>query len=498
MTSIFSSISGYFSKSLILGTFLPVVIFVIISWLFVVPMLPGDWPFLQPLEGLEKEWKLALITFVTIVLSGLLYNLNIPLLRLYEGYPWKDSWLGRRRTNHYIAQFNTLQTKLEGTRTLLRAMGKAQKEFAQNEQLLKVILKEWKSMNPSSHASGFKERPWLQVWQGVAAPPASDTQQEWDALREQVHAEFSRCRERTKRGFPDRRLLILPTLLGNVIRSFEYYPTREYKMDAIELWPRLIAVINKDYAAAVDDVKTSFDFMMNSSALSTALSMLMLSVGLLSPKSIAGTQLLASWLGLITVFIFLAYCFYLLSIPRATAWGGLVKGAFDLYRGELLTRLGYQQVLETRDAERKVWGEISRQMIFGDPFEGSLLDYKDKPSPPSPDCVVSGTPPEAALEITRGIRLHESDDVIIIFIGVKNTSQNQAVQNLIVIDRLPAHLDYEWDSAHAENYLVTVTGVNPYRFDIDGILGPNQQLVLTYRAVHRKTSHRHSLKRLRS
>lgn len=58
MTSILSTISGFFSKPLILGSFLPVVIFILLSWLLLIPILPPGNLVFQPLEGLEKEWKL--------------------------------------------------------------------------------------------------------------------------------------------------------------------------------------------------------------------------------------------------------------------------------------------------------------------------------------------------------------------------------------------------------------------------------------------------------
>jgi hypothetical protein len=31
---------------------------------------------------------------VTVLLTGVLYNLNIPIIRFYEGYPWQYSWTG--------------------------------------------------------------------------------------------------------------------------------------------------------------------------------------------------------------------------------------------------------------------------------------------------------------------------------------------------------------------------------------------------------------------
>lgn len=51
--------------------------------------------------------------------------------------------------------------------------------------------------------------------------------------------------------FPGKDLL-LPTQLGNTIRSAEDYPSRMYCFPGVEGWARLTAVIPKDFAANID------------------------------------------------------------------------------------------------------------------------------------------------------------------------------------------------------------------------------------------------------
>jgi hypothetical protein len=52
--------------------------------------------------------------------------------------------------------------------------------------------------------------------------------EQWKALTADLRGEFSTYRIELKHAYPDVRGLILPTRLGNVIRSFEYYSHREY------------------------------------------------------------------------------------------------------------------------------------------------------------------------------------------------------------------------------------------------------------------------------
>ena len=219
MGGILSGISGYFSKHLILGIFLPVVIFVIFTWVLVVPVLPSDWPILKPIESLDPQWKILVISFLTIVITGLLYNVNIPLISLYEGYPWKELWIGRSRTKKY-------------------------------KRLFAIFQAQWNGLPYIEYELFTAEDPRLSGIEKIKALAGSKL--------------FS--------DFPGREDLILPTRLGNVIRSFESYSLRQYGMDAVIFWPRLVAAISKDYAPTVDDAKTSFDFMLNCSALSGLLS----------------------------------------------------------------------------------------------------------------------------------------------------------------------------------------------------------------------------------
>lgn len=140
MSSIISAISGHFGKSLIPGTFLPALLFVILSVLFLLPLFPYDWQVLQQLEGGETR-GVVVVSFVTVVLTGLLYNMNIPVIRFYEGYPWEDSWLGRRRKEHY-------RRTLEAARELRpRLQVVAARDIAPGETLAASDLKlEWRPL----------------------------------------------------------------------------------------------------------------------------------------------------------------------------------------------------------------------------------------------------------------------------------------------------------------------------------------------------------------
>jgi len=104
MTNVLSAISGQFNKSLILGTFLPVTIFVVLFQMLVEPLLPDDISIFKPLETLDTQWRIAATFFTIILLSGLLFNFNIAIIRIYEGYSWQHTRIGEWRTKYYQAQ----------------------------------------------------------------------------------------------------------------------------------------------------------------------------------------------------------------------------------------------------------------------------------------------------------------------------------------------------------------------------------------------------------
>lgn len=484
MTSILSSISGYFSKSLILGTFLPVVIFIVLSWLLLVPMLPADSSFFEPLQGLDPQWKVVAVSFTAIVLSGLMYNLNVQILSLFEGYPWGTSWIGKRRKRHYTARVEAIQARIHGLRGLLKALDAADKSFANDPQLVQDVINRVRATTPSLRIDSV-ERSWKRVWSDSdAAYQETITRDRWNTIKNAVLNEYTMEMEAFRREYPPEQWLVMPTRLGNTIRSFYYYPKREYGIDAPEMWPRLVLQIDKDYAVIVDDAKTSFDFFINCSLLSVLLTTAFLLVVVLYPASIGTKYALLAVVIRVVVFASLAYSLYQISIARAQEWGKMVKSAFDLYRWKLLDQLGYKQKPLTRRAERDLWLEISRQTIYGDSFvKKEPLDYADATSH-FPTAAPAAN--DVVLEVARGVKLVANEQAVQVFLRITNNDTAMTAENIVVSDKVPEGFDYEWDSASTAARVITVTGANPYHFKIAGQLGAGQNLTLEYRAISLK------------
>lgn len=324
MFSMFSAVSGHFTRGLVFGAFLPILLFVAAASPIVVFLAGTGNVDLTPVELWSD--KTTILSIIVVTLTGLIYSLNNPLIRFYEGYPWRRSAFGRRRERTYreqLAKAKALQTRLTAAREgVAGSVDKRRVQRALNEV--------------SRHI--------------VSAFPTQD--------------------------------MVLPTRLGNVIRSFEEYPRRQYGISAIPLWPRLVAKIEKEYAAVTDETKMSFDFFLNSSFLASVLATLAALAGVKAGIDAGHAKASAAWILPSLGFVLVAYGCYVASINAAAAWGVQVKGAFDLYRLPLLQQLGYKYTFTTLGEEREVWRQISRQFMFGDPVTGSTLPYAPPAKPP--------------------------------------------------------------------------------------------------------------------
>lgn len=430
MTNLISAISGQFSRSLLLSTLLPVTVFVLLVLVLVWPQMPGSAAVVGWAQGLETEWKLAAISLATILLTALLHNLNGPVVRFYEGYPWRDSWLGRWRTRVHRRRFEAREAQWRGLRVLVRQ-------------------EETKNLGDDFTKA---EEHWNQVGR------------ELNTL------------------YPDGAGAVLPTRLGNVIRSFESYPWRQYKIRAITVWPRLVAKIDESYATQIADAKSTVDFMLNSSLLCATLALLVAGVRLLYPVGLASTVVLVPSLVEVLALVGLSYGFYLAAIAGAGAWGALVKGAFDLYRGDLLAVLGYSQKPRSLKEERTLWEGISSQLILSDLMVVPHPGYQEA-ADPGPANGVFCEPGEVPLEIARGVALLPSRRGLEVTVRISNADPAHTATSVTVVEALPDNWLYEWGSARAAGD-VEVSGVGPYRFRI-GDLAPGAEALLTYRMLPR-------------
>lgn len=419
MTSLLSSISGQFGKAVILGSLFPVLILSILNVLLVAPLLPATTVIQTTLKNValgEEKWVAVTLVFLVLVLTGLLYNLNIPIIRLYEGYPWQSSWIG------------------------WLFIWPKKKAFAAARDV-RLSLRYLRRQDPENPQMASLEEPQT-------------------ALGRYLNA-----------GLPDREDLILPTRLGNVIRCFERYPWVAYGMEAIVLWPRLIAKINPSFSSTIDDAKTSFDFMLNCSFLSAVTAAGIVTIGLAYPVPLTAASTVP-WVWRALVFAMLAFVFYRFSIGRAAAWGMQVRAAFDLYREDLLKALGYQQQPQTVFEEKALWQPISTQLLYP--------DTRPRPVPYRASTTrVVASPAGIQLEISKELQLIALDGRIDVWLTVRNDDR-RAAEKVLLVETLPEGYRYVLQSARWSGGEIPVSSLSPLEMAVPAIAaGTTLEVVYT-------------------
>jgi hypothetical protein len=157
-----------------------------------------------------------------------------------------------------------------------------------------------------------------------------------------------------------------------------------------------------------------------------------------------------------------AYLFYLGAVGRVAGWGASVRTVFDLYRDDVLKKLGYGETPKTRREERDLWLAISQQLVFGDPPFTAPRAYK---APALARTVVTTTPSGLEIQISGGVgrigrRFRQTYQVRL----AGQTGIGAAGVTLSEI--LEAEEVYVWNSGRVGGVAQNPAGVNPLTFDL--------------------------------
>jgi hypothetical protein len=165
---------------------------------------------------------------------------------------------------------------------------------------------------------------------------------------------------------------VMPTRLGNMLKSSELYPELRYKMDAVLIWPRLYSVLPDRLERNIGSAKAELDMMLVISVLGVAfavfsglISMILLPI-YFTPLCIWSGFLL-SWVG------------YKGALTSAIPYTQLIRVAFDLHRTTLLKTIGLADPTSYQQ-ERTRWLAIGTLWYRATPNDEQSLGY---PAPSS-------------------------------------------------------------------------------------------------------------------
>ena len=175
---------------------------------------------------------------------------------------------------------------------------------------------------------------------------------------EQVEKKQNRLQQINYEAYPQpkHRQEVMPTRLGNILKSAELYPYDRYELDAVLVWSRLYHLLPDRYVQVMIEARSSLDFALAITMLSGLFS-LVSSIWLLIVQAPGWLFLLCFWGGSL-----MAWLAYQSAIGNAAAYAEQMRVGFDLYRYELIKQLRLKPAT-TLEAEKQQWQEI-RQLFY--------------------------------------------------------------------------------------------------------------------------------------
>ena len=161
------------------------------------------------------------------------------------------------------------------------------------------------------------------------------------------------------------------TALGNIIESYQQYPSKRYQMESGIFWGRLRNVMPDDYLATVQEPRILLDFALAMASLAAAYCLLALLFGpwiWYKP---------ALWFSLAAASMVLSYFFYRIGVNAAYQHGELIRSSYDLFRLDLMEVLGLPHPANLL-VEQAQWAEFSRLAVYGTAANFTIAKRKKK------------------------------------------------------------------------------------------------------------------------
>lgn len=176
-----------------------------------------------------------------------------------------------------------------------------------------------------------------------------------DAARRSAQERISVAEIRILERFPDEDRL-LPTALGNALRSAEDRAGRRYGAEVVVLWPRLFPLLPAQLRADIEDEVTQLD-------VSARLTVTWAVTGLISSTLLLLHPIRAAhnweWAVIVTAVWLLAWLSYQSAVESAVAHGLDIEVALDLHRSLVVSAMRLPEPSRL-SSEQRVLGMLCR------------------------------------------------------------------------------------------------------------------------------------------
>ncbi len=308
---VLQGLKSYFGRDFLLGVFFPVLTFVSASLAIYLEITQGLAAALAAWEKLSLESQVLLVLgglIVLLVVSYLIYNFQYSIVRLFEGY-WPPYLRRLRiwRSNLYRQRWRYLEKRKGAV-----SNSKEKKEIAQ-EIAKESAVEQFTYYPPKDHLSK-----------------------------------------------------VMPTRLGNILRSSEIYANDRYGIDSVTVWTRLRPLLADEVIAPLEVNRTARDFMLLMSAFSATFTLIWCPV--LAVFTSRWDLFLLSALGWP-----LAWVCYQNALQSTLAYSEQLKAMFDLHRYDLLKALN-RRIPTNLEEEYEEWEDLSLFFYGGHEIEPAPLE----------------------------------------------------------------------------------------------------------------------------
>ena len=291
------------SDSFRLASLFPAIVFIWLNRLLVAPHLESVTPVKEVIS--QDFWDQTLFLGLLAVILGYTLNaIEVSIVRLYEGYPWRHTQLGRLLTAWHRYRFDTLHREID--------------------ELDRKLMKQLNQIPPGQQ----------------------------NRLADQLDHVIKVREIEVANQFPQDSAQILPTRLGNVIAAFESYPGQKYGMDGVSFWPRMLPVLaTQKYLPYINQARSTLDFLLNISLLMAILGLEFLMIRIVFTATV-------HWVFPVVAFL-ASWLFYQAAIQSVGGWAAFFKAGFDLFRYHLAILLGLT-VASSFVEEKKRWEKLTQ------------------------------------------------------------------------------------------------------------------------------------------
>jgi hypothetical protein len=177
----------------------------------------------------------------------------------------------------------------------------------------------------------------------------------WHAATDQRLREVASARNSANSRalqFPPRPEDIMPTRLGNVLKTAEDHGRSRYGLDTVVIWPRLWALLPPEAREALAAARMPLDLLVT-------VSTFLVIFGLPVAGYLVFGAGVALWVGLVVaaVALVLAWLAYHCAVQAAIPYGEAIKSAIDVHRRLVLDALGLERP-DNLGEERQIWQDV--------------------------------------------------------------------------------------------------------------------------------------------